>query len=433
MTLAITYVGLAVLLGWALRGQYGHQLGASIPGALFGLALVLVSGREDWIQRAPVIAAAGAIGFAVGGSASYGRLIGYTRAKRWTNILYGFACLFVVGALWGVVGGGIVGLALEPEPPGAIRLALLFAGMAAGAYVGFDLLIRRCGIRMTPPRSDAWACEFGAALVLIPFLAIHDCQVALRGAVFGLFGYGVGFVVGNFLQVLGNVSGIPIGWWKVMEKTMGFVGGLTLAYGLLTANTPAVPAVGSLPNWTGILVVGVVIPWMVLVKRLTVERMTNRLRDLPFEETGHTVRRRLTAARVSTALCTVATLAVVLTFETGRLTPHHAWLALLAFLALGSIVMSNLQSGFPRSPFASASVEVSLWVEWVVLVAAGAWLSFDVPTAGGEESLGPPSLIPFLSATVALLLAVATVSFLAMREDLPGAHLRWGPIDHDNP
>tara|TARA_A100001037_G_scaffold292892_1_gene308794 strand:- start:248 stop:667 length:420 start_codon:yes stop_codon:yes gene_type:complete len=135
VTLAIIYVGLAVLLGWALRGQYGHQLGATIPGILFGLALVLVSGRPDWLQRAPLIALASGLGFAVGGSASYGRLIGYTRAKKWTNILDGFACLFVVGALWGAIGGGAVGLALEPDPPSLLVIVLLLAvmGMAAVA------------------------------------------------------------------------------------------------------------------------------------------------------------------------------------------------------------------------------------------------------------------------------------------------------------
>ena len=94
MLLATSFVGLAVLLGWALRGQYGHQLGATIPGVLFSLALVLVSGRPDWMQRAPLIALAGGVGFAVGGSASYGILIGYTRARVWTNVLYGFFCLY---------------------------------------------------------------------------------------------------------------------------------------------------------------------------------------------------------------------------------------------------------------------------------------------------------------------------------------------------
>ena len=142
MTLAIIFVGLAVLVGWALRGQYGHQLGATIPGVLFSLALVLVSGRPDWMQRAPLIALVGGVGFAVGGSASYGILIGYTRAKVMSNVLYGFFCLFVVGGLWGAIGGGVIGLALEANPPAWYRLCLLACCMFASAYVIHHLLIQ---------------------------------------------------------------------------------------------------------------------------------------------------------------------------------------------------------------------------------------------------------------------------------------------------
>ena len=421
MSVAITYVGLAVLLGWALRGQYGHQLGAAIPGVLFSLSLVLVAGRDDWIQRAPTLAVAGAIGFSVGGSASYGRLIGYTRAKKWTNILYGFTCLFVVGALWGVIGGGIVGLALEPVPPRPARLAIFVINMAAGAVIAYDILIKRCGIRMTPPRSDAWAYEFGIALVLLTLLRFHGYDIALRCAIYGMFGYGLGFVVGNFIQVLGHVSGIRLGWWKVMEKTMGFVGGSVLSYGILTADIPVLPDVAGYVNWMGVAVV-IGIPVTVLIRRLTVERLTNRLSACLFENTDQTVRSRLTTARVCVVVCAFATVLTVFLHEGGPIATRSGWLAVTAVFALSGILMSNLQSGFPRVPFESYSVEVSLWVELAVLIGVAVYVPFQIV----GDHWWQLAIRLAGAATIATLLLVSTVSYFAMKDDLQGAHLRWG-------
>ena len=39
--------GLAMSVGWGFRGDYGHEAGAMVPGALLGLAICLASGRQD--------------------------------------------------------------------------------------------------------------------------------------------------------------------------------------------------------------------------------------------------------------------------------------------------------------------------------------------------------------------------------------------------
>ena len=69
----ILLVGLAMSVGWGIRGDYGHEAGAAIPGALLGLAVCLASGREDWWRRASIMGLCGAIGWAFGGQMSYGR------------------------------------------------------------------------------------------------------------------------------------------------------------------------------------------------------------------------------------------------------------------------------------------------------------------------------------------------------------------------
>lgn len=103
--LAILFVALALSIGWGVRGNWGHEYGAMIPGALAAMAAVLVSGREDWQRRIPFFAFFGAIGWSFGGSISYAQVIAYTHSGHLESVLYGFACLFLIGFIWGGLGG----------------------------------------------------------------------------------------------------------------------------------------------------------------------------------------------------------------------------------------------------------------------------------------------------------------------------------------
>ena len=38
-------------IGWGIRGQFGHEYGAAMAGALGGMAVALLSGRADWTRR----------------------------------------------------------------------------------------------------------------------------------------------------------------------------------------------------------------------------------------------------------------------------------------------------------------------------------------------------------------------------------------------
>jgi hypothetical protein len=103
--LAILFVALALSIGWGVRGNWGHEYGAMIPGALAAMAAVLVSGREDWQRRIPFFAFFGALGWSFGGSISYMQVIGFTHSGDARSVIYGFACLFLIGFIWGALGG----------------------------------------------------------------------------------------------------------------------------------------------------------------------------------------------------------------------------------------------------------------------------------------------------------------------------------------
>jgi hypothetical protein len=102
---------LAMSYGWGFRGDYGHEAGAMVPGALLGMAVCLCSGREDWYRRTALAGWLGAIGWAFGGQMSYGMITSYTISDSFPDVYYGYTCLFIVGAFWGGIGAGILSLA----------------------------------------------------------------------------------------------------------------------------------------------------------------------------------------------------------------------------------------------------------------------------------------------------------------------------------
>src|SRR6201984_1924574 len=96
----ILLVGLSLSIGWGIRGNFGHEYGAMVPGALAAMAAVLLSAREGWGRRVVCFAFFGAVGWSFGGSMSYMQVIAYTHSGHSGSVLYGFACLFVIGFLW---------------------------------------------------------------------------------------------------------------------------------------------------------------------------------------------------------------------------------------------------------------------------------------------------------------------------------------------
>jgi hypothetical protein len=136
--LAILFVALALSIGWGVRGNWGHEYGAMIPGALAAMAAVLASGRDDWWRRIPFFAFFGALGWSFGGSISYMQVIAYTHSGDALSVAYGFACLFVIGFLWGALGGA--GTAL-PAFLSRARLTELLIPIAAVvvAWIGQDV------------------------------------------------------------------------------------------------------------------------------------------------------------------------------------------------------------------------------------------------------------------------------------------------------
>ena len=104
-TASILLVMLSLSIGWGIRGNYGHEAGAMMPGALAGIAAALMSGREDWRRRVPYFAFFGALGWAFGGSISYMHPPSYTETGQLATQVYGFLSTFFEAFLWAGLGG----------------------------------------------------------------------------------------------------------------------------------------------------------------------------------------------------------------------------------------------------------------------------------------------------------------------------------------
>jgi len=265
-----------------------------IPGSLAAMAAVLLSGREDWFQRIPLIGFFGALGWSFGGSISYMQVIAYTHSGHSASVLYGFACLFVIGFLWAATGGAgtvlaatfsrervnelfpaiiavFVGWTLQDltlaiwafddsdfrhESPlywfdtdwvgvlvAMISVAALAAMrrkwdegcslvlyMALGWWVGFLLLVNVLGLRMTPPRGDNWAGILGMVGGLWVFLWRRRDQAVLWASITAGFWGGFGFAFATLLKLLEVKTGLNTNWHSVLEQSYGFINGLGMAY-----------------------------------------------------------------------------------------------------------------------------------------------------------------------------------------------------------
>lgn len=273
---AMLIVGMALGTAWAIRGQFGHEHGAAWAGAIGSLSVLLVAKRTDWYAKAFAATLAGAIGWGLGGLASYGIVVGYGRGIEFVNVYYGLLMLFVIGGLYGFVGGGLFGLALENSAAKPVKWHEVIIEMVVGAIVFYFFMIEEFEWRMTPPRSEMWAACFGSAVALTWYLVRNKHYAALRVAVFTGLGGGFGFGFGNFLQVLGHISGIKFNFWNVMEYSLGFFGGLGMTYGTLTSQWEKTDETQPKSKvWFPLLMVVLVIPFIVWDQSFDLERLQN--------------------------------------------------------------------------------------------------------------------------------------------------------------
>lgn len=285
-------VGMSLATAWAIRGQFGHEQGAAWAGGIGCLSIILLAKRSDWYTKGIKAAFAGAVGWGLGGMMSYGVVVGYGRGVEFVNVYYGLLMLLIIGGLYGFIGGGLFGLVLADHKAKKIKWFQVVTEMTVGGLIFYFFVIEQWGIMMTPPRSEAWGICAGMAIALLYFMVRTRQHGALRVAVFAGLGGGFGFAFGNFLQVLGNVAQVPFNMWNVMEYSLGFFGGLGMAYGTFTSSWPKEEAIKLRNSNLIIPLVGLVllIPFIVWQQSFNMKDLLPTMDRLQVENPGSLIR-----------------------------------------------------------------------------------------------------------------------------------------------
>ena len=146
-------IALSLSIGWGIRGNFGHEAGAMIAGALSAMAVALLSGREDWRSRVMYFGFFGGLGWGFGGSIAYMYPMSFTESGHTSTTYYGYFSTFLEGGLW--CGMGAAGTALAASMPLG-RLTRMFTPLM---FVLFALCVRHYieepleGI-LVPPGAD---------------------------------------------------------------------------------------------------------------------------------------------------------------------------------------------------------------------------------------------------------------------------------------
>jgi hypothetical protein len=316
----ILITALSVSIGWGVRGQFGHEYGAALAGALGGMTVALLSGREDWLPRIHYFAFLGAVGFGFGGAMSYMKSIAYMHSSDSVTVLYGFGCVAVLGALWTAPAAAGMGLAarLDREQltklfipvtailvawhflavrgvaaslpwlrylgdtglTGSIALlvvaamvlirrnnwgdgALLIVSMTVGSWIGHLILIQWLHLEMNPPRGDTWAGNAGLVGGILFFCWRRRYGAIAFATLGGLLLGGIGFAAGGAAKLLVMSSGFDTNWHSIMEQSQGFFLGIALAVtmGFLAVRTPKLVDQPPVRRWTEVLSV-VFVLWL---------------------------------------------------------------------------------------------------------------------------------------------------------------------------
>lgn len=353
----------AMGLGWGIRGQFGHESGAMVPGALVGAALAWLAGLRDPRLTAQ-FAAMGALGCAVGGVMTYGQTVGLVvDGPRRRTMAWGLLGLAVKGGVWMGLTGAMLGLVASPRPCGA----LLGAGWMVLATVAAAIGIAKVNRPHDPPRAlpaiyfskrddpkprpETWAGLWAGFALLLLQHGLRGDRAALALALGGLAGGALGFPLGCLGQyvVRHHCRELWRAWidgWKIMECGFGALGGAGLGIGAALGGLHAPPPDPTVPLAVELPMMLAWCAWLVAAE--WPKPAANRLWERPF-------------------LVLIVPVAAVLG---GRLAPWLIAGPVLIWLSGDNLVLQALREGLAtpatawrRLALATAlTVPVALWL-----------------------------------------------------------------------
>jgi len=305
-------------LGWGLRGYIGGgPLGAMIPGVLVSLLLCRYLNYST--RAAAVVVAFGTLGIAFVGEETYGQTLGLLRNSD--TFWWGLTGTTLKGAIWGLLGGAMLGLGFVARQMAWRHLLLSLACFLVGVIVGIHFINEPKLIYFSDPvdrpRDESWAGFLLGALALLAYLRVfqpHLVWIPARFALAGLIGGGIGFGGGSLLLALRFHVAQPWHWlpyWKFMEFAFGFL--LGAAYGrcawklrdrlaplgkeIAIDSTSPFPAFESTHDasrwWISLLIGAAVVAGTLYGWGSVAEGVSSAMQDVPRDDLRHTLARVL--------------------------------------------------------------------------------------------------------------------------------------------
>ena len=418
----ILFSALSLGLAWAIRGSFGHEYGAAWAGAIGTFAVVVISRNKNWISNAPVLTALGALGWGVGGMSSYGVVIGYCRSIDLLNVLYGYLMLFVIGGIYGFIGGGFFGLGLESEKNKRPNWANLITQMTAGAMLTWGFIIYQLEWFMTPPRSELWAAAFGASLALGWYLWREDFKQSLRIALFTCVGAGIGFSFGNFIQVVGSVSGINYNWWNVMEFILGFSGGIALTYSVFTSGMNKQITFSKSSNFFAFIFLFIILPFINFDQSFSFEYF-NKLSSLQTSLSGNDFSiLQIGLGWLMILIISVLAFITLRKFESTNNSKYMNYLFTLIFLYYNVFLI--IRNGLFYSGFELSNSNTLYIPIFAVIILLLYQSKYELKNSISDNPMLSKQLITFAVSALVVIIILSIIS-INLHNGLPGAQLRF--------
>ena len=256
----IAFSAIAVSYGWGMRGTIiGGEKGAMLPGAFMGLLMAVFSGSEVLVSSPWILAGVGAVGMYCGGCMTYGETLHLSMHEPNSPTLKkGLVALFVKGGIWFGIFGGFVSMFITAIA-GLYKLwqIILFFCLLPLFALAFYFIFNNPHnpaenkfpkIYFSIKRKEAWGGLLGILTEILAFAVIlkdWSCIAMTLGSfIFGA----VGWVIAQMLQIRARHPGKngkrlfeklhkkdAVEAWKLMECTLGAIGGIGCAVTFILA------------------------------------------------------------------------------------------------------------------------------------------------------------------------------------------------------
>ena len=219
----VLFSGLMLSFGWLLRGQFGHEIGAMAPGAMAAVAAACLSRNDAWRKSFAWLVIWSTFGFSLGGGFSFGSLVNsVTMAPSLLSVIPELIQIFIIGAVWGGLGTGALGVAASSDHTSLEIKALIAGGLMVWIVNSINSL----------SGFQAILIVLGVFIALVLLFGFKDNPIALSMSLIGFMTFGLGFLISVILLFYGDKGYLSGSWWQISDMIWGGIGGSGILVGV---------------------------------------------------------------------------------------------------------------------------------------------------------------------------------------------------------